>query len=186
MARKPYRKRAKSTPLKELIHDTAVNSAQPKTRVDSVIEHFLSSIAVCLRKGSRATAKNFGYFALKDTRIPGRKTVIFVAQKRLENYVSEPYRNTNASVNHPKPPKKRRIWKDVTGKPVRVYREYPLTIPWAVHEEAYAAYCAKFGPGRKIDGIARAGGFTRAELDIYRPGWETARHVEELPSQPAE
>lgn len=47
-------------------------------------------------------------------------------------------------------------------------------IPWAMHLEAYAAYCEKYGgqlalidlPGRGC-----RGGFSTGELDIFIPGW---------------
>lgn len=172
--------RAKTTPLTEIVHDTAVNSAQSKVKVDLIIDHFISVVATALKKGSRPDVHNFGYFRLNDTQRPGVKTVIFVPRNRLIDYVSEPFKamaeaglDTTLPVKPKrKPPRrKRRI---VIGKPVRIFREdRSIRIPWEVHVEAYAGYSQRFGTGRTAEDIARYGGFSRAELNVYLPGWES-------------
>jgi hypothetical protein len=48
---------------------------------------------------------------------------------------------------------------------------YNLGIPWALHLEAYAAYCKRYGPQQAlIEGGCR-GGFGTEELDQFIPGW---------------
>lgn len=44
-------------------------------------------------------------------------------------------------------------------------------IPWAMHLEAYSAYCKRYGPQKAlIEGGCR-GGFHTNELDVFLPGW---------------
>lgn len=51
---------------------------------------------------------------------------------------------------------------------------YAPGIPWALHLEAYAAYCKKWSPQPALidlDGRNCRGGFAVDELDEFVPGW---------------
>jgi hypothetical protein len=58
---------------------------------------------------------------------------------------------------------------------------YSAGIPWALHLEAYDAYCKKWRPQPAlIEGHCR-GGFHAEELDEFIPGWrERASRIAEL------
>jgi hypothetical protein len=47
----------------------------------------------------------------------------------------------------------------------------PLMIPWALAEEAYAAYARRHGRSQSIERVAERGGFSPEEMDRLRPGW---------------
>ena len=51
---------------------------------------------------------------------------------------------------------------------------YPGGIPWAIHLEAYDAYCKKWSPQPALidlEGRNCRGGFSTGELDEFIPGW---------------
>lgn len=91
------RRRPNSVRLSQVVRDTAVMSAQPIVRVDLIIDHFLSRIAVELAKGRQVQIHNWGTF--KPRNAPVRKnqpgalplTIAFKAQLRLRKYINTPY-----------------------------------------------------------------------------------------------
>ncbi|HEY0955826.1 MAG TPA: hypothetical protein VGE36_13760 [Roseateles sp.] len=51
---------------------------------------------------------------------------------------------------------------------------YPGGIPWAIHLEAYAVYCQRWGAQPAmidLEGRNCRGGFSTGELDDFIPGW---------------
>jgi chromosome segregation ATPase len=44
-------------------------------------------------------------------------------------------------------------------------------IPWAIAEEAYAVYSARFGRDQSLARLAERGGFGIHEMDMFAPGW---------------
>lgn len=51
---------------------------------------------------------------------------------------------------------------------------FPGGIPWAIHMEAYEAYCRKWGAQPAmidLEGRNCRGGFSTGELDGFIPGW---------------
>lgn len=57
-------------------------------------------------------------------------------------------------------------------------------IPWSLHLEAYAAYCAKYSAQPALidlEGRGCRGGFHTGELDVFVPGWrERASEIQRL------
>ena len=47
----------------------------------------------------------------------------------------------------------------------------PLEIPWAIAEEAYAAYVRCYGGEQTLERLAERGGFGWLEMDELLPGW---------------
>lgn len=47
----------------------------------------------------------------------------------------------------------------------------PVSIPWAIAEEAYQAYAQRFGTSQSLERLAERGGFAWGEMDLFLPGW---------------
>lgn len=63
---------------------------------------------------------------------------------------------------------------------------HPLSIPWALAEEAYSVYAARFGSSQSLERLAERGGFAPSEMDELRPGWrEAASEIERLKAEHA-
>lgn len=45
------------------------------------------------------------------------------------------------------------------------------SIPWELHERAWAVYASKYGRDQSAERIAERHGFSTRELDLFIPGW---------------
>jgi hypothetical protein len=48
---------------------------------------------------------------------------------------------------------------------------HPTSIPWAIADEAYSIYSAKYGRDQSLERLAERGGFGPDEMDTFLPGW---------------
>jgi nucleoid DNA-binding protein len=88
---RPKKVKPPCTPLRELIHDTAVNCAKPKALVNLVVDHFISVIAVELAKGREIDVHNFGRLRLVN--LKAGRAIRFKMRARLRDFINKPLEN---------------------------------------------------------------------------------------------
>jgi len=88
-------------PLRDIIHDTAVSSAQKKAVVALVLNHFFDSLARALARGKIVDINNFGMFQIRGTSYPNIKSVKFTTRHRLRDYISKPYAHLKREAKDP-------------------------------------------------------------------------------------